>query len=94
MSFVQRFHIKIRNIKTLVTKLNALFHVSFSTFCCRAVGCIFGELLNNSPLFAVSVLHTHVAKHALQWVIFIKTRFQETLFTVHATSQFSDKDIV
>ena len=22
---------------------------------CRAVGCIFGELLNNSPLFAVSL---------------------------------------
>ena len=25
-------------------------------FLCRAVGCIFGELLNNSPLFPVSIL--------------------------------------
>ncbi len=24
---------------------------------CRAVGCIFGELLNNSPLFPVNIIH-------------------------------------
>ena len=29
-------------------------------FVCRAVGCIFGELLNNSPLFPVSMLQIFV----------------------------------
>ena len=31
-------------------------------FVCRAVGCIFGELLNNSPLFPVSMLQIFVDK--------------------------------
>ena len=29
-------------------------------FVCRAVGCIFGELLNDSPLFPVSMLQIFV----------------------------------
>ena len=32
------------------------------TLICRAVGCIFGELLNNSPLFPVSILEILVEK--------------------------------
>lgn len=31
-------------------------------FICRAVGCIFGELLNNSPLFPVSILEILVGR--------------------------------
>ena len=32
------------------------------TLLCRAVGCIFGELLNNSPLFPVSILEILVGR--------------------------------
>lgn len=62
-----------------------LFQRFFFLFVFRAVGCIFGELLNNSPLFPVSVNNFILIKTKPFYffqicVIYIVQELQKTLY--------------
>ena len=52
----KRFYWSIRNLEICFFFWFVCLFFCFPLFFCRAVGCIFGELLNNSPLFPVSDL--------------------------------------
>ena len=46
--------IRLRFLKYIAATLHLIENIVIF-YVCRAVGCIFGELLNNSPLFPVSI---------------------------------------
>ena len=50
---------ELYNVQTSVSSM-LFYHVNHSIVFSRAVGCIFGELLNNSPLFPVSHYTTNL----------------------------------